>query len=142
VLFRSKRGNNVNVEISTVSGKTAYRQAIVFLDAATGTVGAYDEPPGSPDTIIATFPMSPNSDPTLRIDNLNAPSPSTAAATIDFIFTPLGSLASTSTTKAAYISDGKGNLLQVAVPTTSNAKPMMTKQLISSTYVGQPWKWY
>jgi len=135
-----KRGNNINVEISTDSSKTSYRTALVFIDNATGSVGSYNA--SDPDTLIATFPMSPNADPTLRIDNANVSSPSTAVATVDFIFTPLGSLASTSTTKAAYISDGKGNLLQVAVPTSSNAKPTITKQLAGTTYVGQPWKWY
>jgi len=31
-----KRGNNVNVEISTDSSKTSYRTALVFIDNATG----------------------------------------------------------------------------------------------------------
>jgi len=135
-----KRGNNINVEISTDSSKTSYRTALVFIDSTSGSVGSYNAL--APDTLIATFPMAPNADPTLRIDVSNAPSPSVAATTIDFIFTPLGTLAAASTSKSAYISDGKGNLLQVAVPSSSNAKPTLTKQLVGSNYVGQPWTWY
>jgi type II secretory pathway pseudopilin PulG len=135
-----KRGNNINVEISTDSSKTSYRTALVFIDNATGSVGSYNA--SDPDTLVMTFPMAPNADSALRIDVLNAPSPSTAATTIDFIFTPLGTLAAASTSKAAYISDGKGNLLQVAVPSTSNAKATITKQLVGANYVGQPWTWF
>ena len=135
-----KRGNNVYVEISTdPSGspqKLSYRQAVVYLDLNSN--GNYD----TTDTLIAAFPLAPSGDPTLRIDDANKASPSTAAQTIDYIFTPLGTLAAASTTKSTYISDGKGNVLQVAVPSTSNAKATMTKQLTGTNYVGQPWKWY
>ena len=133
-----KRGNNVNVEISPNTAKESYREAIVYVD--TNGNGSYDNV--TTDTLIATFPMAPSADPTLRIDSANVASPSTAATTIEFIFTPLGTLASASTTKSTYISDGKGNVLQVAVPSTSNAKATMTKQLTGTNYVGQPWKWY
>lgn len=143
-----KRGNNVNVEISTDSSKASYRTAIVYVDGTTGgTAGAYDPPSGgppptSPDTLIATFPMAPSSEPTLGIDGANAASPSTAAQTIEFIFTPLGTLdTANSTTDSVYVSDSKGNVLQVAVPSGSNAKATMTKRVTGTTYEAQPWHW-
>jgi len=135
-----KRGNNVLVEISTNSIKTSYRQALVFVDTsnAGANLNVYD----AGDTLIGTFPMAPSSESTLRLDAVNAPSPSTTSTTIDFIFTPFGSMDAATTSKAAYVSDAKNNVIQISVPSTSNGKPAMTKQLSASNYVAQPWTWY
>ena len=135
-----KRGNNVLVEISTDSSKTSYQTALVFVD--TSNSGANKNVYDGGDTLIATFPVAPSSDTTLELDALNAASPSTASTTIDFIFTPFGSMDAATTTKAAYVSDLRNNVLQVSVPSTTNGKPALTKQLSGTTYVAQPWTWY
>ena len=135
-----KRGNNVLVEISTNSIKTSYRQALVFVDTSNSgaNLNVYD----AGDTLMGTFPMAPSSESTLRLDSVNAPSPSSASATIDFIFTPFGSMDAATTSKAVYVSDAKNNVIQISVPSTSNGKPALTKQLSGSNYVAQPWTWY
>jgi type IV fimbrial biogenesis protein FimT len=135
-----KRGNNVLVEISTDSSKTSYQTSLVFLD--TSSSGANKNVYDAGDTLIATFPVAPSSETTLRLDNANVASPSTANTTIDFIFTPFGSMDAATTSKAAYVSDKKNNVLQVSVPSTTNGKPTLTKQTIGTTYVAQPWTWY
>jgi type IV fimbrial biogenesis protein FimT len=132
-----KRGNNVLVEISTNSGKTSYQTALVFVDTG-ATKNVYD----GGDTLIGTFPVAPSSDTTLRLDVANAASPSTASTTIDFIFTPFGSMDAATTPDAAFVSDTKNNVLQISVPSTTNGKPAMTKQTSGTTYVAQPWTWY
>lgn len=135
-----KRGNNVNVEVSNdPSGspqKLSYRSAVVYVD--TDSSGAYS----SGDTLIATFPMSPDVNATLRIDGVDKASPSTTVATVEYIFTPLGTLSAASTTDSVYISDADGNVLEVAVPSSSNAKATMTKQVTGTTYEAQPWHWF
>jgi prepilin-type N-terminal cleavage/methylation domain-containing protein len=135
-----KRGNNVLVEISTDSSKTSYQTALVFVD--TSSSGANKNVYDAGDTLIGTFPVAPSSDATLRLDDANVASPSTANATIDFIFTPFGSMDAATTSKAAYVSDRKNNVLQVSVPSATNGKPALTKQTSGTTYVAQPWTWY
>jgi hypothetical protein len=75
------------------------------------------------------------------IDDANKVSPASSSTTVEFIFTPLGSMSAASTSKSVYVSDAKGNVLQVSVPSGTTGKPAMTK-LQGSTYVSQPWKWY
>ena len=135
-----KRGNNVLVEISTDSSKTSYQTALVFLD--TSSSGANKNVYDGGDTLIKTFPAAPASDTTLSLDDMNAASPSTGSTTIDFIFTPFGSMDAATTTKAAYVIDRKNNVLQVSVPSTTNGKPAITKQVSGTNYVAQPWTWY
>ena len=135
-----KRGNNVLVEISTDSSKTSYQTSLVFVD--TSNSGANKNVYDGGDTLIATFPVAPASDTTLSLDAENAASPSTASTTIDFIFTPFGSMDAATTPKAAFVSDRKNNVLQVSVPSTTNGKPTLTKQTSGTNYVAQPWTWY
>jgi hypothetical protein len=131
-----KRGNNVYVEISTNVSKSSYRSATVFVDSG-GTPGSYD----ATDTLIGTFPMAPSADATLLIDDANKPSPVASSTTVEYIFTPLASMSAASTTKSVYVSDVKGNIVQISVPSATTGKPAMTK-LVGSTYVAPPWKWY
>jgi hypothetical protein len=132
-----KRGNNVYVEISTNVTKASYRAATVFVDATGGTVGSYD----TGDTLIGTYPMAPSSQSALSIDDANKPSPVSSASTVEYIFTPLGTMSAASTAKSIYVSDTSGNVIQIAVPAATTGKPAMTK-LAGSTYVAPPWKWY
>jgi len=131
-----KRGNNVYVEISTNVSKSSYRAATVFVDSG-GTPGSYD----ATDTLIGTYPMAPSSSATLSIDDPNTPSPTSSPSTVEYIFTPLASMSAASTAKSVYVSDTKGNVMQITVPSATTGKPAMTK-LIGSTYVAQPWQWY
>jgi len=131
-----KRGNNVYVEISTNVSKASYRTATVFVDSG-GTPGSYD----ATDTLIGTYPMAPSSDTTLSIDDPNKPSPTSLPSTVEYIFNPLASMSGTSTSKSVYVSDAKGNIVQITVPSATTGKPAMTK-LVGSTYVAPPWQWY
>ena len=135
-----KRGSNVNVEYSTSTGKTAYQTAVIYKDnTGGGTTNAYD----STDTLIGEFPTAPAPEMTVRIDDTDKASPSTASQTIEFIFTPLGSMdTANSTSKSVYVGDAKNNLIQIRIPTSTNGKPIMTKQLSGTTYEAQPWQWY
>jgi type II secretion system protein H len=133
-----KRGSNVLVEYSTSSSKTSYQNAIIYVDSTTGTANAYD----STDTVIAQFPTAPSSDTTIRIDDADKATPSSAATTIEFIFTPFGSMDTTnSTSKSVYVEDTKDNVIQIRVPSSTNGKAQMTK-LKGSSYVTVPWEWY
>ena len=133
-----KRGSNVLVEYSTNASKTSYQTAVVYLDSTTGTANAYD----NTDTTVATFPTAPSSDSTILIDDADQASPATSSQTIEFIFTPFGSMDSAnSTSKSIYIKDTSGNVVQIRVPTSTNGKAAMTK-LLGSSYVSPPWKWY
>lgn len=133
-----KRGSNVLVEYSTSSSKASYQSALVYSDSTTGTANAYD----STDTTIAKFPTAPSSDCTILIDDADKASPGTTAQTIEFVFTPFGSMDSAnSTSKSIYVKDASGNVVQIRVPTSTSGKAAMTK-LLASSYVTAPWKWY
>ena len=133
-----KRGSNVFVEYSTDSSKSSYQTAVVFADSTTGTLNAYD----STDTTIAKFPTAPSSDCTILIDTADNAAPAASSQTIEFIFTPFGSMdTANSTSKSVYIKDSSGNVVQIRVPTSTNGKAAMTK-LLASSYVTAPWTWY
>jgi prepilin-type N-terminal cleavage/methylation domain-containing protein len=132
-----KRGNNVYVEISTDSSQLSYRTAIVFLDTGT-TPGAYDTPG---DTLIGMYPMGSSLNESLLIDDENKTSPVLTATTVEYIFTPLGTMSATSTAKSVYVSDLSGNLVQISVPSATTGKPAMTK-LVNGSFIAPPWKWY
>ncbi len=139
-----KRGSNVFVEVSTNTGKTSYRNPVMFLD--TNGNGSYDG--SATDQLLGSYPFPPAaSQVTLRIDDYGKATPGTTSQTIDYIFANSGSMSTTpvSTTKAAFVSDTSGNVLQVGVPAAASGKVAITKQLIVSgvtTYVSPPWKWY
>lgn len=133
-----KRGRNVCVEFSTDPTKVSYHNPVIFVDnPSAGTAGAYD----GADTMIATSGISPGAaNDAFRIDAANTISPSTAASTIEFVFTPFGSMAAASTTQSMYVGDTNGNLLQVAVGTRNTGKLSTTKRA-GSSYVSRPWTW-
>jgi len=134
-----KRGGNVIVEYSTDSSKTSYQRAVIYQDKSGGTTNVYD----STDTLIAEFPTAPSSDTTIRIYDTDKASPSSASQTIEFIFTPFGSMDTTnSTSKSVYVGDTKGNLIQIRVPSSTSGKATMTKHTTGTTYVSSPWQWY
>lgn len=131
-----KRGNNVFVEISTDPSKASYRTPTIFVDSGS-TPNEYD----TTDTLIGAFPTAPSSQTTIAIDDANKASPASSSTTVEYIFTPLGSMSAASTTKSVYVSDVKGNVVQISVPSGTTGKPAMTK-LLGSAYVAPPWKWY
>ena len=131
-----KRGNNVYVEISTDPSKASYRSPTVFVDSGS-TVGSYD----TSDTLIGTYPMGTSLNETLLIDDENKTAPVASSTTVEYIFTPLGTMSATSTDKSVYVSDVSGNSVQVSVPSATTGKPSMTK-LVNGSYVAPPWKWY
>ena len=131
-----QRATSVSVEISTDPGKASYRRPIVFVDTG-GTPGAYD----AADVLIATAEVAPGAArDSVRIDCRNAPEPSSAVRTIEFVFTPFGSMAASSTAQAVYVGDVAGNVLQVAVPSNATGRVTTTKRL-GAGYVGRPWTW-
>jgi type IV fimbrial biogenesis protein FimT len=134
-----KRGANVLVEFSTDSSKLSlgsYHKAVVYLDTG-GTAGALD----ATDTVLGRSGIASGADTEkYYVDDAGKPSPSTSAATIEFVFTPFGSMNATSTAKSIYIGDTKGNLLQIAIPAAAQGKILTTK-LAGSTFVGRPWTW-
>lgn len=131
-----KRGTNVFVEISTNAGKFSYRRPVVFLDTGS-TIGSYD----STDTLVASADVVPGgAKDSIAIDDQNSLSPSAASRTIEFVFTPFGAMTGSSTTKAVYVGDVSGNLLQVAIPANATGRVVTTKRL-GSGFVGRPWNW-
>jgi len=133
-----RRGRNVYVEISTDPLKASYHTPIVFVDnLASGTQGAYD----GADTIVARSEIAFGAArDRILIDDANKVAPSTASQTIEYIFTPFGSMAPSSTTKSVYVGDVNGNVLQVAVGTQNTGK-LSTTKLSGSSYVSRPWTW-
>lgn len=133
-----KRGRNVFVEFSTDPTKASYHRPVVFVDnPGSGTAGVYD----GADTTIATSEISSGAArDRFLIDAADAVSPSTASSTIEFIFTPFGSMAAASTAQSMYVGDANGNLLQVAVGTRNTGK-LATTKLSGSGYVARPWTW-
>ena len=133
-----KRGRNVCVEFSTDPTKASYHKPIVYVDnPSSGTAGAYD----GADTMIATSEIASGSaKDKFRIDAVNTVSPSTAVSTIEFIFTPFGALAATSTAQSMYVGDTKGNMMQIAIGTRNTGK-LSTTKLSGSSYVARPWAW-
>ncbi|HET9794175.1 MAG TPA: GspH/FimT family protein [Thermoanaerobaculia bacterium] len=131
-----RRGSDVGVEVSTDVSKDSYHSAIVYIDANAN--GVLD----SGETILARSPLPP-SDANLvyRIAALNSVAPGTSAQTFSFVFSPLGNATTGSSSKALFLSDGKGNLIQVGVPIATSGKVAMTK-LSGASYVPPPWIWY
>jgi len=133
-----KRGRNVCVEFSTDPTKASYHKPIVYVDnASAGTAGVYD----GADTLISTSEIaSASAKDRFLIDAANTVSPTTAVSTIEFIFTPFGALAATSTAQSMYVGDTRGNLMQIAIGTRNTGK-LSTTKLLGSSYVARPWVW-
>jgi hypothetical protein len=77
---------------------------------------------------------------TYRIDSYGAPSPGTATQTFTFLFTAFGNATSGSSAKALFLADGRGNQIQVGIPSASSGKVAMTK-LSGGVYISPPWTW-
>jgi prepilin-type N-terminal cleavage/methylation domain-containing protein len=130
-----KRGNNVCLEASTDPSKASYQSPILYVDSNSNSTL------DSGETTIATYPMAPSAaNLTFRIDTYNATSPSSASATFTFVFTPFGSSTTAGSSKAVFISDTSGNVVQVGIPIATTGKVAMTK-LSGSSYVAPPWNW-
>jgi prepilin-type N-terminal cleavage/methylation domain-containing protein len=133
-----KRGRNVCVEFSTDSTKASYHKPIVYVDnPGAGTAGVYD----GADTLISTSEIASGSaKDKFLIDAADTVAPSTAGSTIEFIFTPFGALAATSTAQSMYVGDTRGNIMQIAIGTRNTGK-LSTTKLSGSSYVAPPWAW-
>lgn len=129
-----KRGNNVLVEISTDSSKSSYLRPIMFVDTGS-TTNVYD----SGDTAIGSYPLTANVN--VAVDTYSSIAPAASSQTVEFIFTPFGSMDANSTTKGVFVQDGSANIIRIGVPSSSTGKVVMSK-LVGGSYAAPPWTWY
>ena len=146
-----KRGNNVGVVFSNdparnadPTDKVGYASPTIFIDV--GANGTFD---AGTDTVLQQLPLPGYKGIHFGIDDANKGSgdPSTAAATVAYVFTPFGSelSASTGDGKGVYVLDDYQNVLQISVPVAASGKTTMTKRVVSggtNSYVATPWVWY
>lgn len=141
-----KRGNNVGLSVTNDSSNPNYGNQVIFIDTnANNTLDAGD-------TVLQLIPMPPDAGSRflqIAIDVPNQASPSTAATTFAFVFTPFGSAtnanASGAVADAVYVSDNLGNILQVSVPMATSGKIATTKYFPGPSpaagYYAPPWHW-
>jgi prepilin-type N-terminal cleavage/methylation domain-containing protein len=142
-----KEGANIGVAFSNDPSKdvstdpVGYLTATVFRDVDAD--GAYS----TGDATVLKVEIPRNQAIQLGIDDADKASPSTAAATLAFVFTPFGAelTASSGSGKGIFVIDAAGNVLQVAIPVPAMGKVAITKRVQSggsTSYVASPWVWY
>ena len=142
-----KRGNNVGLSVTNDTSNPDHGYLVLFVDR--NNDGVYN----AADTILQVMPMPPDADTKFLAVSIDAPdqnSPSSSPATFAFVFTPFGSainaLPSGAVSKAVYLSDNRGNVLEVGVPMAASGKVSTRKRNTETngtgTYVLPPWKWY
>jgi prepilin-type N-terminal cleavage/methylation domain-containing protein len=76
----------------------------------------------------------------VKIDNLDDSTPSSAPAVHAMVFAGFGSANPASTLKSVYIGDGFGNLVQISIPNAISGKVETTKWN-GNAFTPTPWTW-
>ena len=142
-----KEGANVGVAFSNDPSKDVSSDPVGYLTATVFRDVDADGSYSTGDATVLKVELPRYQTIQLGIDDADKAAPSTAAATLAFVFTPFGGelTASSGSGKGIFVIDASGNVLQVAIPVAAMGKVAITKRLVSggtTTYVGAPWVWY